>query len=370
MSRCATDSIALRIVVAAAAVALVGIAIVGVGVWLVGGDTFAKLMATHGEEAAEAHAMFDESVTRVLIVAIAVAVIVAGLLAGYLGARIAGPLVAARRAAARIARGEYSVRVPHTGSAELVSLAESFNQMAAALADHERSQREFIANAAHELRTPLTNLAGYLEALRDGVIAPERQVFESLGEEVDRLIRLARSLDQLAADDAVGQTVAPDIDVGAAVRSAVELARPAAQARRLVLAVEGADAPIRATADADRLAQVMANLLQNAIAYTSPGGRVTVRCDRRRDELLISVSNTGEGIPAGDLAHVFERFYRVEKSRDRRRGGAGIGLAIVRQLVESAGGRVGAESSDGLTRVWFTVPLARADFAGLAEHAH
>ena len=369
MNRLAADSIALRIVVAAAAVALVGIGIVGVGVWLVGGDTFAKLMATHGEEAAEVHAMFDESVTRVLIVAVAVAVVVAGLLAGYLGARIAGPLVAARRAATRIARGEYTVRVPRTGSAELLSLADSFNQMAAALADHERSQREFIANAAHELRTPLTNLAGYLEALRDGVIVPERQVFESLGEEVDRLIRLARSLDQLAAEDRSGATAVRELDVPAVVRSAVELARPAAQARRLLLALEGADAPISAMADADRLAQVMANLLQNAIDYTPPGGSITVRCEPCRDELLISVSNTGDGIPARDLAHVFERFYRVEKSRDRRRGGAGIGLAIVHQLVESGGGRVGAESSDGLTRVWFTVPCVRADFGRLAEHA-
>lgn len=349
------DSIALRIVLAASAVAMVAIGIVGVGVWLVGGETFAKLMASHGEEAAAAHAMFDESVTRVLVVAGVVAAVVAGLLASYLGARIAGPLVAARRAATRIASGEYTVRVPRSGSPELVSLADSFNQMASALADHERSQREFIANAAHELRTPLANLHGYLEALRDGVMAPERQVFESLGEEVDRLIRLSLALDQLAGDASLAPTRVQLLDVGAVIRSAAELARPAAATRRLELVV---DVPsVRARADPDRLTQIVSNLLHNAVDYTPAGGRIMLHGERRRGEVVISVSNTGDGIPAADLPRIFDRFYRVEKSRDRRHGGAGIGLAIVRQLVESAGGRVGAESSNGLTRFWFALPV-------------
>jgi len=119
-----------------------------------------------------------------------------------------------------------------------------------------------------------------------------------------------------------------------------------------------ADVPVdlRARADPDRLAQVLANLLSNAVRYTPPEGTITVRAERRPDDVLVSVSNTGDGIPAGDLDRVFERFYRVEKSRDRARGGAGIGLAIVKQLVESFGGRVGAESSDGLTRFWFSIP--------------
>jgi signal transduction histidine kinase len=110
-------------------------------------------------------------------------------------------------------------------------------------------------------------------------------------------------------------------------------------------------------ADPDRIAQVLSNLLNNAIRYTPPGGRVAVRVERRPDDILVSVVNTGSGIPATDLPHVFERFYRVEKSRDRARGGAGIGLSIVQQLVEAAGGRVGAESADGSTRFWFTLPI-------------
>ena len=100
----------------------------------------------------------------------------------------------------------------------------------------------------------------------------------------------------------------------------------------------------------------MANLLSNAVRYTPAGGTVTVAAERRSGDVLISIANTGDGIPADDLDRVFERFYRVEKSRDRERGGAGIGLAIVKQLVEQGGGRVGAESRDGLTRFWFSVP--------------
>jgi signal transduction histidine kinase len=348
--------IGLRIGLAAAAVALVAIAIVGLGVWLVGGDTFAALMGTHGQDAVEAHQMFDESVTRILLIAIVAAVVVAILLAAFLGARLGRPLRRANRAALSVAAGNYGTRLPREGSTELVGLADSFNEMAAALAEHDRIQREFIANAAHELRTPLTNLQGYLEALRDGVIPPDRQVFESLGEEVDRLVRLSRSLDDLARGESANgpKTDLQVVDIAAAVRGAVDLCRPAAQNRQLDLVVDADEAHV--LADPDALSQVLANLLNNAIAYTPVGGRVTVRCESRSDDVRVSVVNTGHGIPAADLPHVFERFYRVEKSRDRRRGGAGIGLAIVRQLVESGGGDVGAESQTGATRFWFTIP--------------
>jgi two-component system, OmpR family, sensor histidine kinase BaeS len=116
---------------------------------------------------------------------------------------------------------------------------------------------------------------------------------------------------------------------------------------------------LHARADPDHLAQVLANLLQNAVRYTPRGGRITVRAERRPGDLLVAISNSGDGIPADDLPHVFERFYRVEKSRDRALGGAGIGLAIVRQLVEASGGRVGAESTNGATTFWFSLPGPR-----------
>jgi signal transduction histidine kinase len=217
-------------------------------------------------------------------------------------------------------------------------------------------RREFIVNAAHELSTPLTNLQGYLEALSDGVIPPSPEQFKSLQEEVERLVRLSQSLQVLAAEKREGVGVVPDtIDLVPAVRSAVDLARPAFEAKEIALRLQLPDQlPVRA--HADQLAQVLSNLLQNASRYTPPGGSVTVGLEQRPNDALVSISNSGEGIPQPDIPHVFERFYRVEKSRDRARGGAGIGLAIVKQLVESVGGQVGVESRTGLTRFWFSLP--------------
>ena len=357
MSRRFRVGIGLQIALAALVAASVAIGILAAGVWVVGGQSFAELMGSHGEDAAEAHAMFDQAVLGVLALAVAVAIGAAMVLAAILGGRLARPMRDIGAAARQIAEGDYHARLPRRGPEELLSLADSFNQMAAALEEQERMRREFIANAAHELRTPLTNLQGYLEALRDGVVEPERETFASLWEEADRLVRLSRSLDQLAEGDAGFRDHAPvEVDLTDAIRTALDLVGPAAQRASLELVADIPDVmPVRA--DADRLAQVLSNLLNNAIQYTPPGGKVTVRAERRPDDILVSVVNTGSAIPAADLPHVFERFYRVEKSRDRARGGAGIGLSIVQQLVEASGGRVGAESGEGSTRVWFTLPV-------------
>ncbi|MCJ7709233.1 MAG: ATP-binding protein, partial [Chloroflexi bacterium] len=233
-------------------------------------------------------------------------------------------------------------------------LAAAYNRMAERLAEQEAIRREFIVNASHELRTPLTNLQGYLEALRDGVLPPDPATFDSLREEVDRLTRLAASLDVLAgAGDA--RDAVRDVDVGAAVRTAADLVAPALARRQISLAI---DAPggLVARARPDELTQVMANLLQNAQRYTPEGGDVRVAADRVTAGVRVRVINTGPAIPPEDLPRVWERFYRVEKSRDRAQGGAGIGLTIVRQLVEGAGGQVGVASEDGRTTFWVTLP--------------
>ena len=146
-----------------------------------------------------------------------------------------------------------------------------------------------------------------------------------------------------------------EIDLVAAIRTAVDLASPGVERAGITLDVELPRA-LPARADPDALAQVLGNLLQNATRYTPSGGRVTVQAEHRAQDVLVTVTNTGEGIPAADLAHVFERFYRVDKSRDRAHGGAGIGLAIVDQLVRAMGGSVGAESAAGRTSFWFRLP--------------
>jgi two-component system, OmpR family, sensor histidine kinase BaeS len=348
--------IAGRIALAAIASVAVGLAILAIGVAVVGAGVFTELMMKAGDSAEHARRMYDDSVTTVVVAASVVAVLASLGLAIALARMLARPLNEIGGAARRIADGDYAARVPRGGPEELASLADSFNQMAASLERQEQLRRDFIANAAHELRTPLTNLQGYLEALRDGVIVADAATYESLHEEADRLVRLSRSLDALAEGDAgTSPPTSIELDLAAAIRSAIDLAGPAIERAGLRLESD-LPASLPARADPDRVAQVLANLLSNAVRYTTRGGLVTVRAERRPADILVSVTNTGDGIPADDLDRVFERFYRVEKSRDRARGGAGIGLAIVKQLVESSGGRVGAESSDGRTRFWFSIP--------------
>jgi signal transduction histidine kinase len=335
----------------------VALVILAFGVVTIGAARFEAMMIDHGESPESIAAMFRDSVVTIVVLAATVGIGVAVVLSVLLGSRLSRPLRDIGAAARRIARGEYDARIPRNGPEEIVSLADSFNQMAAALEEQERVRREFIANAAHELRTPLTNLKGYLEALRDGVMPPDGPTFDSLLEEAERLVRLSRSLDTLAKGDAAGPIQLVELDLARVVRSAVDIATPSAMAAGIELSLE-VPPSLPARGDQDGLAQVLANLLQNAIRYTPAGGMISVRAEQRPADALVSIMNTGPGIPSEDLPHVFERFYRVEKSRDAARGGAGIGLAIVRQLVEASGGRVGAESSGGLTRFWFSLPRA------------
>jgi two-component system, OmpR family, sensor histidine kinase BaeS len=348
--------LAWRIGLVGIASSLVAVGIVTVGVMVVGSEALAHLMMEHGESASTSYAMFDQSIRDVLLVAMVVAILASVALAIVLSRMIARPLADVGAAARRVAGGDLAARVPRAAPDELASLADSFNQMAAELEESERQRRDIIANTAHELRTPLTNLEGYLEAIRDGVIQPDMQTYESLLEETERLVRLAHSLDDLAAGDRAGKKAHPvDVDLAALLGAAVELARPAFEARRLTIQRRWRE-PLPARADPDQFSQVLANLLQNAARYASQGGTVTLSAEQREDTVLVSLSNSGEGIPTADLPRLFERFYRVEKSRDRALGGAGIGLAIVKQLVEGWGGRVGAESVPGSTRFWFSLP--------------
>ncbi|HUQ43701.1 MAG TPA: HAMP domain-containing sensor histidine kinase [Candidatus Limnocylindria bacterium] len=348
------DGIATRIVVASLLVAGVVMLVLLVGVMRIGSDTFMELMHSIGESAEEAGSMFQSSLAGVAAVAAIVAALAAVVLGSFLARRIARPIERLAEAAQRTAQGDLRATAPVEGPTEVRALANAFNVMVDRLAEQDAVRREFVVNASHELRTPLTNLQGYLEALRDGVLPPDPATFESLKEEVDRLTRLASSLDALAgADDE--RPMPEDVDLGALVRNAVELVTPSF-ARRSIN-VGAAIAPgIVVHARADELAQVVSNLLQNALRYTPAGGEVRVAVLRDDGHATVRVANSGSKIPADDLPRVWERFFRVERSRDRASGGAGIGLAIVKRLVEEAGGRVGATSEAGVTTFWFSLP--------------
>ncbi|MEO8897884.1 MAG: ATP-binding protein [Candidatus Dormibacter sp.] len=348
--------LATRMSLGTLAVASLAIGVLAVGVLIIARSSFDSLMVESGISAAEAQAMFDRGVAEVFAVAMAVALVVSAVLAVVVAVRLARPLDDMSRAARRIAAGDYGARVPRAGPVEVTSLSDSFNAMAVSLDDQERVRRDFIVNAAHELRTPLTNLQGYLEGLRDGVIAPSRDQFTSLHEEVERLARLAQSLDSLAGSNGEHDWPdAVDVDLAQSLRTAADLARPVFVAKAIRFETSIAHG-LRARGNPDRLAQVLSNLLQNAARYTPRGGHVWLCAEPRRQGALVTVTNSGDGIPAADLSRVFERFYRVDKSRDSARGGAGIGLAIVKQLVEADRGEVGADSQPGTTRFWFRLP--------------
>jgi signal transduction histidine kinase len=349
-------TIAFRIALASMAVTAAAIALIAIGVFVFASRAFEQLMVEHGTTIDDARAMFDQSIAGFVVIAGVAALVGSVLLAILLARWLSGPLRRISTAAKRLAGGERAVRVVAEGPREVVSLASSFNQLAARLEEQERIRSEFIANAAHELRTPLTNLLGYLEALRDGVVPATPETFASLSEEVDRLVRLSRSLDALAIGDRAVAAEVAELDVRASIEMAVDLALPLFERKRVALTMS-VPAMVRARANRDHLAQVLANLLQNAERYTPVGGRVAVSAVQSERCVRVIVANSGDGIPAPDLPRVFERFYRVDKSRDRERGGAGIGLAIVKQLVELGGGSVGVESADGMTRFWFQLPV-------------
>jgi len=354
------DRVATRVALAAMLVAGIVLAIVAIGVMRIGGEAFMSLMVAAGESAAHAQEMFDSSVVVVLAAAAIVGALIGLAAALLLGRRVARPLEALAEVAGRTAAGDLEARAPIQGPYEVREVAASYNALVDRLAEQEQIRREFIVNASHELRTPLTNLQGYLEALRDGVLQPDPAIFDSLREEVDRLTRLAASLDLLVGGD--GSRARPErLDLAVAVNAALELAAPAfARASIAVVAERGPEAPV--VARPDEVAQVLSNLLQNAVRYTPAGGavRITVEPEPGGDQVVVRVVNSGPGIPPDDIGRVWERFYRVEKSRDRASGGAGVGLAIVKQLVEGAGGRVGATSRPGETAFWFSLPRPAA----------
>lgn len=300
---------------------------------------------------------FAAATNRWLAGAAAVAGLAALFLIAALSRRLLGPIESLTDAARKMENGQRAVRVPVASRDELGELARSFNSMADAIARQEALRRNLVSDVAHELRTPLTNIRGQLEALQDGLSAPDRRTIDSLHEDARLLERLVDDLQDLALAEA-GQLAlhpAPLSMREAALRSAAAL-EPRAKAGGIEISVEvPADSIV--LADRDRVGQVLSNLIGNAITHTPAGGRIAISAQRRNGVVQTSVADTGTGIPAEHLQHVFDRFYRTDPSRARSSGGTGLGLAIVRQLIRAQNGEVAATSEPGQgTVISFTLP--------------
>jgi signal transduction histidine kinase len=340
----------------------------------------------------ETETQFLRSVNRLLFVAGLILAVLSAGISTLLSRSIAKPVLKAGEAARRIAQvhAPWTVRAPRSSgepnpeglvirindkykTRELQELSRSINDLAAELEEGERRQKQLSADVAHELRTPLTCLQGNIEAMIDGVYKPDRKRLESCHEEIVRLTNLVKDLDTLsslegereAMESRIPPAVMPergelsasglfygmgknlnktDFDLAKVVRAAAEQFSQAAREKGIVLRLNLMESPVHA--DYDRLKQVFINLLSNAVKYTDSGS-VSVSIEKGANNWDVVVADTGIGIPESDLPHIFERFYRTDKSRSRSTGGAGIGRAIAAAIVAAHGGRISVESRSG-----------------------
>ena len=289
---------------------------------------------------------------------------VAGVVAGAAGIvlvilmsrRMLASIGSLTTAARELGSGNLSSRASVKGNDEIAELGRTFNSMAGALEESERQRRAMVSDVAHELRTPLANIQGHIEALQDGLLEPDAATLDTVHRQALHLNRLVNDLRLLAESEARGLRLELEpVSVGEIVQRVTASFRARADAESVRLDAEIDETLPALSLDRGRIEQVLTNLVDNAIRHTLPGGSVVVAASREVDEITVAVADTGPGIPADALPHVFDRMYRVDPSRDRATGGSGLGLTIARQLVEAHGGRIWVESEVG---VGFDLPLA------------
>jgi signal transduction histidine kinase len=302
---------------------------------------------------------FLDRVNRAVLIAGLVAGVVA-MVVGFIVFRgITAPLGHLTRAAHAVAGGDLSQRVQIHSGDEIADLGVAFNTMASNLERGEQVRREMTADIAHELRTPLSVIQGSLEAVLDGVYPPDAEHVQPALDQAQLLARLVEDLRTLALAEAgqLSLNLQPT-DAAELVKRVVASFAPQAANKLVTLAMDMPPDLPQVHADGQRIAQVLTNLLGNALRYTPEGGRVDLSLRAEERTVLIRVSDTGSGIAAEDLPHVFDRFYRADKSRSREGGGSGLGLAIARSIVEAHGGRIWAESEIGKgTTIALTLPI-------------
>jgi signal transduction histidine kinase len=304
---------------------------------------------------------FQGSLNQALLVGGAAALIAALIATVAVTKQIADPVQRLAAAARRLAAGRYAERVSAGETTELALLTSAFNEMAAALEQSEARRLQLIGDVAHELRTPISTLEGYLDGLADGVVEPNEETWALLREEAGRVRRLVEDLHALWRTEATPlQLDLTGVAPAALIESSVTRLGPDFAAKGLTLRVDVGEGLPMVRADPDRALQVLTNLLGNSLRYTPAPGEVAITAGREDGAVRFSVRDTGVGLAPEHLPRVFERFYRVDKSRSRAFGGSGVGLAIARALVEAMGGRVWVESPgpDRGATFSFTLPIA------------
>ena len=361
-------SLAGRLFAAQTLVVLVGAVTVGLVAAFVGPAIFhdhLRQVAGHVDAQTTVHVeeAYASASAVSLTVALFAALAAALAVSAYLARRVAHPVRQLATAAADIADGHYSVRVAAPGlGTEFDTVVSAFNEMAGRLAQVEATRRRLLADLAHELRTPVATIEAYVDAAEDGVSVADQDTWSVLRAQTGRLRRLAEDVSAVsrAEEHQLDLRLRP-VDVAEVIGAATAAARPRYSTKHVTLHERVAARLPDVYADNERLGQVLGNLLDNALRHTPSGQTVTVTADPDPAGVRVAVIDTGEGIAAEHLPHIFERFYRADTARDRARGGSGIGLAIVRAIVTEHGGRVSAHSDGPGTGTTLAITLPAAD---------
>ena len=320
------------------------------------GVSHSSLEAEHVEEA------FGSALILALVVALLVSVVVALAVTWYFTRRVQRTISAVALSAGEIADGRFGLRLTGPGLGnEFDTLAGTVNQLAGRLEQVETTRRRMLADLAHEMRTPLATIDAHLEAVEDGVRELDDPTMTILRGATSRLSRLARDMTAVSRAEETGfELVIGYLDLGDVARQAAAEARGAFDAAGVHLSVEVPDAPVSIRGDAERLSQVLGNLLDNALRHSSRAGVVTVRVAYHdKDRVHVVVTDVGDGIDPGDLDHVFDRFFRADAARSADRAGSGIGLTISRAIIEAHGGRILAYSAGRGLGAVMTIDLPR-----------
>jgi two-component system sensor histidine kinase BaeS len=318
---------------------------------------FMALMDKYHISPKESHQMFVASIHSYLIWGSIAAVIVSSVISLIIMKHILDPLAKMTQLTERIATGEFPDAVPVTTNDEVGQLAQAFNRMTESLSHLEKLRKNMIVDVAHELKTPLTNIQGYLEGLTDKVVEPSEETLSLLKGEAQRLNYLVNDILKLARAGAAQISLdILEINFIDACKHVYGILKLQFNHKNITVDFTGIKPDCQVYADPNKLAQVLHNLFQNGLQYTQVNGRLRIYTEDIAEETRITFANPCNDMQDDDLPLIFERFYRGEKSRSRDYGGAGIGLAVVKDLVEAHKGKVGAELEGGELLVWFTLP--------------
>ncbi|MFC1960330.1 sensor histidine kinase [Chloroflexota bacterium] len=310
--------------------------------------------------AVELNTSMRRSVNMALLLAGLTAIVAAAAVSLFISQLIVRPIEDVSAASKHIAAGHYGERLPVGANDELGDLTQNFNRMAEALDQTEAMRQQLMGDVSHELKTPLASIKGYMEGLQDGVIPATPETYQLIHEEASRMNRLVHDLQELSRAQAEQLQLYPAAqDANALAEAATTWLQPQYEDKGITLTLEPLATPATVQADFDRTRQVLLNLLGNALQYTPPGGQVTLRLRRHNQMVQFAISDTGVGLQPADLERIFQRFYRVDKSRARTSGGSGIGLTIARHIVEAQGGSLTATSPgpDQGSTFTFTLPV-------------